>query len=135
MKLLADTSGLMALFRRHDANHAAAARWLSGLPGARFLMTDLVFSETMTRLAAGDGARRAVAAADKLFGSDRYTLIIVDEPILRGALEKMTKFADKKLSFADCASFEVMDRLALEAAFTFDRDFRDCGYSMVPANS
>ena len=29
-------------------------------------------------------------------------------------------------------SFEVMDRLALPAAFTFDRNFRDCGYRMVP---
>jgi uncharacterized protein len=132
LKLLADTSGLVALFRRHDANHAGAERWLRGVPEARFLMTDLVFSETMTRLAAGDGARKAVAAADKLLGSDRYTLIFVDEPILRAALQKMARFADKKLSLADCASFEVMDRLSLDGAFTFHRDFRDCGYTMLP---
>jgi predicted nucleic acid-binding protein len=132
VKLFADTSGLVALFRRHDAHHAAAERWLRGVPEARFLMTDLVLSETMTRLAAGDGVQKAVAAADKLLASARYTLIFVDESIVRGALEKMTKFADKKLSFADCASFEVMERLSLEGAFTFDRDFRDCGYTMLP---
>jgi predicted nucleic acid-binding protein len=132
VKLLADTSGLVALFRKHDAHHAVAERWLRSAPEARFLMTDLVFSETMTRLAAGDGPDRAVAAADKLLASARYTLIFVDEPIVRGALEKMTKLADKKLSFADCASFEVMERLALDGAFTFDRDFRDCGYRMLP---
>jgi predicted nucleic acid-binding protein len=133
VKLLADTSGLVALFRRHDANHGVAARWLKGVPEARFLMTDLVFSETMTRLAAGDGAGPARAAADKLLTSSRYTLVFVDEPIVRGALDKMAKYADKRLSFADCASFEIMDRLSLEAAFTFDRDFRDCGYAMVPS--
>ena len=62
----------------------------------------------------------------------RYTLVFVDEPILRGALAQMKRHSDKRLSLADCASFELMDRLALEAALTFDRDFRDCGYRVVP---
>ena len=44
----------------------------------------------------------------------------------------MKRFADKRLSLADCASFEVLDRFALDGAFTFDRDFRDCGYRMLP---
>jgi hypothetical protein len=29
-------------------------------------------------------------------------------------------------------AFEVMERLGLPEAFSFDRDFRDCGYSLVP---
>ena len=132
MKLLADTSGLLALFRRDDAYHAVALRWLKQTPEARFLLTDLVLAETATRLAARAGAERAVAVASSLLASARYQVVFVDEPILRGALEKMAKHADKRLSLADCASFEVMDRLSLEVAFTFDRDFRDCGYAMVP---
>jgi predicted nucleic acid-binding protein len=44
----------------------------------------------------------------------------------------MEQFSDKVLSLTDCVSFEVMDRLALPEAFAFDRDFRDCGYQMVP---
>jgi predicted nucleic acid-binding protein len=44
----------------------------------------------------------------------------------------MTHFDDKALSLTDCVSFEVVDRLALPTAFTFDRDFLDCGYRMVP---
>ena len=96
-------------------------------------MTDLVLAETVTRLAASAGAKRAVAAADNLLASARYTIVFVDEPIVRGALERMAKHADKRLSLTDCASFEVMERLSLEGAFTFDRDFRDCGYRMVPA--
>ena len=67
MKLLADTSGLLALFLRGDAHHAAAARWLKQTPEARFLMTDLVLGETVTRLAARAGPARAVAAADSLW--------------------------------------------------------------------
>jgi predicted nucleic acid-binding protein len=44
----------------------------------------------------------------------------------------MSRFADKRLSLTDCASFELMDRLGLEGAFAFDPDFRDCGYRMLP---
>jgi predicted nucleic acid-binding protein len=134
LRLLADTSGLVALFNRKDALHSRARQWLEQTPGAKLLLTDLVLGETATRLAARRGAGYAVDVARSLLASTRYHVVFVDEAIVRGALEKMAKHADKKLSLADCASFELMDRLALEAAFTFDQDFRDCGYAMVPAN-
>lgn len=51
---------------------------------------------------------------------------------MRAALDRLERFHDKRLSLTDCVSFELMDRFGLEAAFTFDRDFRDCGYRMVP---
>jgi len=51
---------------------------------------------------------------------------------VRGALDRMARFSDKRLSLTDCASFELMERLGLDSAFAFDLDFRDCGYRMVP---
>lgn len=135
MKLLADTSALLALLFRDDRNHRAAAAFLRSRPEARFLMTELVLSEVVTRLRARAGAARAVAAARELTGSGRYDLLFMDVLVLRGALEKMSRFADKRLSLTDCASFEVMERLGLDAAFTFDRDFRDCGFHMLPGET
>lgn len=38
---------------------------------------------------------------------------------------RLEQFADTPLSLTDAISFEVMDRLGLKQAFTFDRDFRD----------
>ncbi len=132
MKLLADTSALLALYLRDDRNHRAAAEFVRQNERARFLMTDLVLSETVTRLRARASAERAVAVAEDLLRSRRYEVVFVDARIVAGALRRMTRFADKRLSLADCASFEVMEELALATAFTFDRDFRDCGYQMVP---
>ena len=44
----------------------------------------------------------------------------------------MARFADKRLSLTDCVRFELMERLGLRSAFTFDRDFRDCGFEIRP---
>jgi predicted nucleic acid-binding protein len=68
----------------------------------------------------------------ELLRSRRYELLLVEHDVLDGAVDAIERFADKSLSFTDCTSFETIDRLGLEAAFSFDRDFRDCGYRMVP---
>jgi predicted nucleic acid-binding protein len=132
VKLLADTSALLALAWRDDRNHDAAARFVRDNPQTRFLLTDLVLSELATRLRARSSADRAADAVASLLESRRYELVLVDAEVLRGALAQMRRFADKGLSFADCASFEIIERLRLGGAFTFDRDFRDCGFRMLP---
>ena len=132
MKLLVDTSALVALVMRDDRCHRPAAEFVRANPGARFVLTDFVLSETVTIIRLRAGAVRAVAVARDLLRSRRYQLLFVDADLLEGALERMARYADKRLSLVDCASFETMSRLGLKAAFTFDRDFRDCGYDMQP---
>lgn len=132
MKLLVDTSALLALAFRDDVNHDAAVRFLRETPQARFVLTELILSEVVTRLRARAGAARAVAVGRSLLESQRYEMLFVDAEALRDALARMAAFADKRLSLTDCASFEVMSRLGLTSAFSFDRDFRDCGFQMVP---
>jgi predicted nucleic acid-binding protein len=132
VKLLADTSALLALAFRDDHHHGAAAGFVRQSPQARFVVTELILAEVVTRLRARAGPAPAVAAGRSLIESRRYELVFVDAAVLRGALDRMSRFADKRLSLTDCASFELMDRLGLEGAFAFDPDFRDCGYRMLP---
>ena len=132
MKLLADTSALLALVWRNDRNHEVAAGFVRAQPQARFVLTELILSEVATRLRARSSADRAAGVVDSLLESRRYELVLVDLDVIRGALQRLRRFDDKRLSLTDCTSFEVMDRLGLDTAFTFDRDFRDCGFSMVP---
>lgn len=132
MKLLADTSALLALFLRDDRNHEVAAQFVREHPEARLVMTELVLAEVVTLLRGRAGTEKAVAAAHDLLRSRRYELLFSDSEIINGALVRMARFADKRLSLTDCASFEVMERLGIDSAFTFDRDFRDCGYRMLP---
>jgi predicted nucleic acid-binding protein len=132
VKLLADTSALLALILADDDHHEAARRFVRSNLRSRFVLTELILSEVVTRVRARADAARAVAFADDILRSRRYELVFADAELLRGALAQMSRFADKRLSLTDCASFQTMDRLGLDGAFTFDRDFRDCGYRAVP---
>lgn len=132
MKLLVDTSALLALAMRHDRNHRAAVEFLRSHAHARLVLTDLVVSEVATRLRVLADAKRAAALARSFLDSRRYELVFVDGDLLRAGIGRMEQFADKRLSLPDCISFELMHRLALTSAFTFDRDFRDCGFVMLP---
>ena len=75
---------------------------------------------------------RAAAAGRSLPDAHRHEVAFVDPPLLRSALARLEQFHDKRLSVTDCASFELMDRLGLESIFTFDADFRHCGYETRP---
>ena len=132
MKLLVDTSALLALAMRQDRNHRAAVEFLRSHAHARLVLTELVVSEVATRLRVLADAKRAAALAHSFLDSRRYELVFVDGELLRAGIGRMEQFADKRLSLTDCISFELMQRLALTSAFTFDRDFRDCGFVMLP---
>ena len=131
-KLLADTSALLALAMRDDRNHEAAVEFVRRNPQARSVVTELIVNEVATRVRARAGAGQAAALARSLLDSRRYELLFVDMELLRGAVERLARLSDKRLSLTDCASFELMDQLGLTSAFTFDNDFRDCGYTMAP---
>ena len=132
MKMLADTSALLALHSDREQHHSRAVVFLRDNPRARFVLTNLILAEFVTRQRARTDAAHAAAAGRDYLSSRRYEVLFVDAPLVLSGLARLEQYDDKGLSLTDCVSFEVMDRLGLTAAFTFDRDFRDCGYRMVP---
>src|SRR5438094_8187607 len=63
MKLLADSSAILALVLRKDRNHARAVAFVRDNPQTRFVVTELVLAEVATRMRARAGAERSVAVA------------------------------------------------------------------------
>lgn len=78
--------------------------------------------------------RNRAVALDFLDAVDESGTIIVrvssaDE---RRARDILHRFADKHFSFTDATSFAVMERLRMTAAFTFDRNFAQFGFVVLP---
>lgn len=133
MKLLADTGALLALFNPRDSLHQRARKFaLVEAAGTRFVLTELILSETVTRLRARADAARAAEVGAALLNSRRYEVLFVDAPLVEAGIADLLRFADKRLSLVDTVSFAVIRSLALDGAFTFDRDFRDCGFAAYP---
>jgi predicted nucleic acid-binding protein len=131
VKLLLDTSAMLALVWQKDRNHQAARKYVRDNPGARWVVSDLLVAEVATRVRARESAAQAVRVTSSIV--ERMADVVYgDRDLLRAALETMGKFADKRLSLADCLSFVLIEHLALDGAFTFDRDFHECGFESHP---
>ena len=60
MKVLVDTSALLALAFPDDRHHQAAVAFVRAHPQARLVLTELILAEVATRIRARAGAPRAV---------------------------------------------------------------------------
>jgi predicted nucleic acid-binding protein len=134
VKLLADTGALLALFNPRDRLHLQAKKFVARAQHARFVLTELVVSETVTRLRSRLDAGRAADVGTALLQSRRYEVIFVDARLMEAGLSELRRFADKRLSLTDAVSFAVIRELSLDGAFAFDRDFQDCGFAMHPTS-
>ena len=82
MKLLADTGALLALFNPRDRLHRQARQFVARAQHARFVLTELVVSETVTRLRSRLDAGRAADVGTALLQSRRYEVIFVDARLM-----------------------------------------------------
>ncbi len=56
----------------------------------------------------------------------------VTEDDERRADEVFLKYTDHRISYTDCTSLAVMERLGIDTLFSFDRDFETLGLSRIP---
>ncbi len=123
-RLILDTGAIFATVNRVDVNYAVAARffteWLKG--GGAAIITDSVFSESMTLIKARMGASTAIETGSKLRNSALYqwTPLTPDDESETWAV--FQKYVDKEWSFVDCGLFVLARRLA-QPIFSFDHHF------------
>jgi hypothetical protein len=134
--LFVDTSAWVALIVEGDEFHEAAKKFLQTLdPKNPVFTSDYVFDETITRVRRIAGHRVAVRAGELLRTSAVAQMVSVTSDDADRASQIFRKHEDKELSFTDCASVAVMERLKLRSVFAFDDDFRRLGRLMKPGKS
>jgi predicted nucleic acid-binding protein len=127
-----DSSAYYALSDVNETNHRIAQTIQLRLVQARSLVltSNFIIDETYTLLLARLGYRIAVAFLSQVRQSNTIIVRLISEDEER-AEEILRQYSDKAFSYTDATSFAVMERLDIEAAFSFDRDYRQYGLSVL----
>lgn len=103
--------------------------------GDEILTSNLVLSETATRLRYDAGLRAALAFRDVIQDAmdvGRLTVRYADEELDRKACVLMERYSDQRLSFTDCAGAVVAREASAAAVFGLDSDFAVLGFALEP---
>lgn len=118
IRILADTSFLIAAVRVPDASHARAKELYDDV--FRLIVPIFVFEEFLTFLAKKDGNEIAYREAIKLLSSDA-TVVFFRKEDLMPTLDILRKFDG--LSYCDASNIVIMKELGITKILSFDSDF------------
>ncbi|MFN0094424.1 MAG: type II toxin-antitoxin system VapC family toxin [Dehalococcoidia bacterium] len=130
--IFVDTSAFFALSARRDVNHDQARRVLERAQRERIALVTTVFvvAETHALLLSRigrDGAARFLRASE----ASALTVVHPTRDDEDRARAIVYTYADKSFSLTDALSFSVMERLGIDVAFSFDRDFQQFGFTLA----
>ena len=128
-----DTSAFFAISNQRDSSHENATAILRQLIQARsqLVTTNFIVAELHALLLAR-GNRAVALAALALYDDQAITIVRVsagDETEARAIIEQ---YDDKDFSLTDATCFAIMRRLAIQRAFTLDRNFSQYGLEVIP---
>jgi len=128
-----DTGAYFSLFYKRDQYHNVSRGIWSRLrkEAAVIITTNHVLDELATLLARKTSYEFASKKMQALYEAKGLWIERTDEQDEKMAISYFTKYADKRISFTDCLSFVVMERLEIEDVFTFDRHFDFAGKKCV----
>ena len=131
MSVFLDTSALVAVIDRSDANHGKADRiWRRILAGDEPLVTsNYVLVETFALI-----QHRIGLEAVRELTRDVVPVLTVRWPGEEehdSATAAVLAAGRRRLSLVDCTSFEVMKVLGIRRCFAFDPHFREQGFECL----
>ncbi len=135
MNIFIDTSAILAVLNSADRFHKPAKEaWQELLTGDAVITTSsYILVETIAVL-----QHRFGTEAVRLLDSSIIPVMDVfwiDENIHHQALSALLAANRRNLSLVDCTSFEIMRKLGLETAFTFDPHFKEMGFTQLPSSA
>lgn len=130
--ILVDTSAFYALMDGDDAYHARAVEWWErgASTEGSLATTNYIVLESMTLLQARLGMAAVRTFHDAVLPMLRLEWI--EEGVHARSVSAFLAADRKGPSLVDLTSFEIMRRLGIRSAFTFDRHFRRYGFETLP---
>ncbi|MBM3477057.1 MAG: PIN domain-containing protein [Armatimonadetes bacterium] len=133
MRVLLDTSALVAMIDTHDPAHEATRdTWASMLgDSSSLVLTSLMLVETLAVLPRRMGMEVVTAFCQRQL--PLVEVYAVETPLLLTAVDTWGAARRRDLSLVDVVSFLVMRREGLSHAFTLDPHFAEQGFECLPA--
>lgn len=130
-----DTGAWIALTDKSDQYHREAEQIYYQLKNKRerFVTTDYIIDETVTRLRYDTNHQIAVKFLDLINISEKtgtLRVTYVDEILFQKAVSIFRQYDSAVLSFTDCVSFATCKMYKIHEAFAFDQHFTMLGISL-----
>lgn len=128
-----DTSFVVALTVRDDANHAAAQALSRAVrdAGAQLVTTEAILLEIGNTFSKLHLRGAAVTLNSALRGDPHVTVLPFTDELIARAWGLFGERPDKDWGVIDCLSFVVMTDLGITAALTADIHFRQAGFTAL----
>ncbi len=133
VRCFVDTGAYFALFFIRDQYHQESRQIWDRLNADKALIwtTNHVLDELATLLARKTTYEFSATKMQGIYDSEGMRIERSSRRDEVKAIDYFRKFADQKVSFTDCLSFAIMNRVGLKEVFTFDRHFGLAGFKLI----
>ncbi len=129
--IFVDTNAIIALVVEDDQFHQKAVDWLQNNT-EKLITSNFIIIETLGWLRYMKGKNIAVETGKNLYSGEGITLERVTLRDEKDAWKLFQKVSKRSISMVDCITSVVMKRLNIKGIFTFDRDFIDFDFTIIP---
>ncbi|MDD5473110.1 MAG: PIN domain-containing protein [Candidatus Methanoperedens sp.] len=133
MSIFIDTGIFIGHVNKDDKHHAAASGLVEEIMDNKYgiaFTSNAVFDEAVTfTLYKTGNVKKAFEIRDLIFENEKedvpqfMNLLFVDKEVLNKGWNIFVKYANKKLSFTDCTTIELMKSRDIEYLASFDGGF------------
>lgn len=134
MKILIDTSSVVALVNKNDEDHEKAVELSIEFNRKPLIVTDAVLLEIGNSLSRRF-KKECISAIDGFFLSEEIEILRLNETLFNKGFELYKTYADKTWGLADCTSFVVMNEYGITDALTSDKHFIQAGFRALMLDS
>ena len=127
MRILIDTSFVVALINKNDEYHDLALQLSREFNKVPTVITDSVLLEIGNSLAKNH-KEDAIRTIERFFDADEVEIIKLDDDLFEKGFALYKERLDKDWGLVDCISFVVMKERDITLALTHDRHFTQAGF-------
>lgn len=128
-----DTGAFIARYLTKDSYHTEAIKiWRNlEIKHKKLFTSNFVLDETFTLLARFSHTKFAYEKAHLIYATDIISILRPDHEVEVNALHWFDKYAEHKVSFTDCISFQLIRQYNIKEVFTFDKHFKIAGFKIA----